>query len=139
MTGPRNPILIGQAQEIDLLQPQVRAMLERQGVYIGGDTKRPDLCVVLFSQNGHVFDMKLDHELNPERFFDSLTLHGPYGPQPPEILDKFIELLTKAHGALDALMAQLIVANPNFRPTKSECWPVVEAIADALKQTRGAA
>jgi hypothetical protein len=76
-----NPILIGQAEEIDLVQPQVRAMLDNEGVYIGGDRTKPDLMVVLVSQAGKVQCMKFDTELSPERFLDTLTLHGPYGPQ----------------------------------------------------------
>jgi hypothetical protein len=35
----RNMILIGKAQEIDLIQPKVREMLEHEGIYIAGDTK----------------------------------------------------------------------------------------------------
>lgn len=79
----KNTILIGQAEEIDLLQPQVRAMLGKEGVYIGGDTKNPDLLVPLVSQGGKVFCLAIDHELAPDRFLDTLTLHGPYVPQPP--------------------------------------------------------
>lgn len=73
-----NPILIGVAEEIDLVQPQVRAMLENSGVYVGGDTKNPDLIVVLVSNGGKVFSMKLDSELAPDRFLDTLTLNGPF-------------------------------------------------------------
>lgn len=73
-----NPILIGVAEEIDLVQPKVRAMLENSGVYVGGDTKNPDLLVVLVSTRGQVFSMKIDSELAPGRFLDTLTLNGPF-------------------------------------------------------------
>jgi len=48
-----NPILIGQAEEIDLIQPQVRAMLEAPGFYIGGDSNNP---VPLVSNKRRVFN-----------------------------------------------------------------------------------
>ncbi|WP_176322427.1 hypothetical protein [Burkholderia vietnamiensis] len=73
-----NMILIGQAEEIDLLQPKVREMLDNPGIYIAGDTTNPDLVVVLASQNGTVHSMQLDSELDPSRFLETLTLHGPY-------------------------------------------------------------
>ncbi|WP_225031764.1 hypothetical protein [Paraburkholderia sp. XV] len=84
----RNPILIGQPEEIDLVQPQVRAMLNNEGFYIGGDTKQARLMVALVSQGGRVFCLKVDTELDPSRFLPSLTLHGPYGPQPPAMMDE---------------------------------------------------
>ena len=80
----RNPILIGQAEEIDLLQPQVRAMLESEGLYVGGDSRHPNVIVPLVSRDGQVFSMKIDEQLDPERFLSTLTLHGPYLAAPPE-------------------------------------------------------
>ena len=44
-----NPILIGQAEEIDLVQPQVREMLTAPGFYIGGDSNNPEMNVPLVS------------------------------------------------------------------------------------------
>ena len=79
----KNLLLIGQAEEIDPVQPQVRAMLENEGVYIGGDSKQPELTVILFSQAGKIICMKPDMELAPDRFLDTLTLHGPYSSAPP--------------------------------------------------------
>lgn len=73
-----NPILIGQAEEIDLIQPQVRAMLEAPGFYIGGDSNNPEMNVPLVSNKRRVFSMKIDQELDPERFLPTLTLKGPY-------------------------------------------------------------
>ncbi|MFP3248227.1 MAG: hypothetical protein RXR20_27325 [Paraburkholderia sp.] len=92
-----NPILIGQAEEIDLVQPKVRAMLENEGVYIGGDSRQPNLLVVLVSQDGKIWDTRLDNELAPERFLDTLTLHGPYVPQPP----------ASAHGLSESEIASI--------------------------------
>lgn len=73
-----NMILIGQAEEIDLVQPKVREMLANPGFYIGGDTKNPEMNVPLVSNDGRVFSMEVDQELDPERFLDTLTLKGPY-------------------------------------------------------------
>lgn len=80
---PRRPILIGKAEEIDLLRPEVRRMLDNEGLYIGGDTRTPEAMVPLVSQGGKVFSMKIDSELDPERFVESLTLKGPYLPETP--------------------------------------------------------
>ncbi|SIT43761.1 conserved hypothetical protein [Paraburkholderia piptadeniae] len=134
---PRNPILIGQAVEIDLLQPQVRAMLNNEGFYIGGDTKQERLMVALVSQGGRVFCLKVDTELEPSRFMPSLTLHGPYGPRPPAVIDELVELLSKAHAAIDGLFAQLITKEPDFCPSQSEYWADMVAINEAVKHARG--
>lgn len=81
---PKNQLLLGKAEEIDLLQPQVRAMLDNPGFYVGGDSRHPHILVPLFSNSGHVFSMKVDSELPAERFLQTLTLHGPYRAAPPE-------------------------------------------------------
>lgn len=73
-----NPILIGQAEEIDLVQQQVRDMLAAPGFYIGGDTQNPQMNVPLVSMDGRVFSMEVDNELDPERFLETLTLKGPF-------------------------------------------------------------
>lgn len=77
-----NPILIGQAEEIDLIQPQVREMLEHPGFYIGGDSNNPEMNVPLVSNKRRVFSMKIDQEIDPERFLPTLTLKGPYRVDP---------------------------------------------------------
>lgn len=41
-------------------------------------------------------------------------------------------LLERAHGAIDLLLAQMILAAPDFRPTRSVVWPDMVAIAAAL-------
>ncbi|CAG9256092.1 hypothetical protein [Paraburkholderia caribensis] len=87
-----NPILIGQAEEIDLVQPKVRAMLNNEGFYVGGDTKQDRMIVPLVSVGGRVFCMKIDTEMEPSRFLPSLTLHGPYGPQAPVALNEQLAL-----------------------------------------------
>ena len=73
-----NMLLMGQAEEIDLVQPQVREMLATPGFYLGGDTKNPEMNVPLVSTDGRVFSMAVDDELDPERFLGTLTLKGPY-------------------------------------------------------------
>jgi len=73
-----NPILIGKAEEIDLLMPDVRTMLDRSGIYLASDTERPGYTVPLFVNNGRVFSMKLDEELDPEHFKPSVRIAGPY-------------------------------------------------------------
>lgn len=86
----RNPILIGQAEVIETVQPQVRRMLEVEGVYIGTDTMAPEFEVPLVVMNGKVYCLRIDKELDPARFKDSLQLAGPFRakgatePQPSE-------------------------------------------------------
>lgn len=82
----RKQLLVGKAEVIDLVRADVRAMLENEGIYIGGDVKMPHVVVPLASQGGKVFSMKIDEELTPGRFLPTLTLHGPYHaarPAPP--------------------------------------------------------
>jgi len=74
----RNPILIGQAEEIDLVQAQVRAMIDNPGIYVGADSRFPGVLVPLVSNEGKVFSIALDEELDPTRFLPTLTLAGPY-------------------------------------------------------------
>lgn len=78
MTTGRNPILIGQAEEFDLVLPQVRAMIENEGVYICGDTVHPAFTVPLVSYDGKILSLVAEAELDPERFIPSFTAHGPY-------------------------------------------------------------
>lgn len=78
MTTGRNPILIGQAEEFDLVLPQVRAMIENEGVYICGDTAHPAFTVPLVSYDGKILSLVAEAELDPERFIPSFTAHGPY-------------------------------------------------------------
>lgn len=73
-----NPILIGEAQEIDELLPQVRQMLGLDGVYIGGDSRYPGMTVPLSVDGGRVHSMRLDEELDPTRFHPTSTMFGPY-------------------------------------------------------------
>jgi len=80
--GKRNPILLGKAEEIDPLRPDVRRMIENPGIYIGGDTKDPRLIIPFWSVNGKVYSLVIDKELDPERFIDTLTLSGPHIPNP---------------------------------------------------------
>lgn len=74
----RNPILIGQAEVIDLVRPEVRAMLAKQGVYLASDSARPGFTVPLVVIAGRVFSMKIDEELIPERFNPTVLIAGPF-------------------------------------------------------------
>lgn len=73
-----NPILIGKAEEIDLLKPEVRKMLGQSGIYLASDSEHPGFTVPLYVNNGRVFSMKVDEELDPERFKSSVKVAGPF-------------------------------------------------------------
>lgn len=77
---PRRAILIGQAEEIDLVRPDVRRMMENPGIWIGGDLKYPDVMVPCWSERGIIYSLKKDSVLDPERFCETITLRGPFHP-----------------------------------------------------------
>lgn len=74
----RNPILIGQAVEIDLLLPEVRQMLSRQGIYLASDTARPGYTVPLVVTADGLWCMELDSKLDPEHFLPTVQIAGPF-------------------------------------------------------------
>jgi hypothetical protein len=47
-----------------------------------------------------------------------------------------IELLAKAHSAIVLLLAQLVIAAPDFRPTQSPVWPDLKLIAAAVRPSK---
>jgi hypothetical protein len=71
-------MLVGKAEEIDLLPPDVRSMVENEGVYLCGDTDRPQFTVPVVSIGGRLYSMKLDEELAPDRFCETVTVAGPF-------------------------------------------------------------
>lgn len=77
MSENKNPILIGQAEEIDLLPPEIRAMVENEGIYLCGDTAKPEFTVPIASIGGVLHSMTLDQVLDPERFNPTVTVAGP--------------------------------------------------------------
>ena len=78
MNTPRNPILIGQAEVIDLLLPEVRTMLQRQGIYLASDSARPGFTVPLVVNADGVWSMQIDGRLDPERFHATVRIAGPF-------------------------------------------------------------
>ncbi len=84
-------ILVGKAEEIDLIDPKVRAMMTADGLYIGGDSRTPNVIVPLVSTGGKIFSMKVDAEMDPERFLDTLTIRGPFTPAKDPGRDQWLE------------------------------------------------
>lgn len=66
------------AEEIDLLPPVIRKMVDNQGIYLCGDTESPAYTVPVASIGGKLYSMKLDDELDPERFKETVTVAGPF-------------------------------------------------------------
>jgi hypothetical protein len=78
----QHPILMGHGVEIDPLLPQVRRMIEAEGIYIATDAGQPGAQIPLVVQGGRVFAMKLDGELDPAALFESVRIAGPFfGPE----------------------------------------------------------
>ncbi len=74
----RKLILIGEAEQIDLVLPEVRKMMETEGFYLASDTASPEGEVPLVYTNGKIFSMKIDKELDPTRFFKTVKIAGPF-------------------------------------------------------------
>jgi hypothetical protein len=77
-SGKRTNLLIGHAEEIDVLRPEIRSMVENQGVYVCGDSARREYTVPIISIGGKLFSVVLDAELDPTRFLDTVTIAGPF-------------------------------------------------------------
>lgn len=131
-----NPILIGQAEEIDLIQPQVHAMLAAPGFYIGGDSNNPEMNVPLVSNKRRVFSMKIDQELDPERFLPTLTLKGPYRVDPDaddQAREAWPELLAALRGIMKWWME-----TPSFQNGEDDMpADLFDAARDAIAKATG--
>jgi hypothetical protein len=77
-----NTLLLGKAEEIDLLRPEIRAMVDNEGVYVCGDTDRPEYTVPIISIAGVLYSVKLDEPLDPERFKETVTVAGSFHKPP---------------------------------------------------------
>lgn len=133
-----NLILIGQAEEIDLIQPQVRAMLEAPGFYIGGDSNNPEMNVPLVSNKRRVFSMKIDQELAPERFLPTLTLKGPYRVD-PDADDQAREAGPALLAALQGIM-KWWMETPSFQDGEDDMpADLFDAARDAIAKATGGA
>lgn len=53
-------------------------MIDNHGVYICGDVNYPDRLIIIFSSNGELWSTQLDEVLDPEGFYDTLTVKGPF-------------------------------------------------------------
>jgi hypothetical protein len=60
------------------LRSDVRHMLENEGLYIAFDPDHPNAIVPILSQDGLLYSMRVDAPLEPAKFFDRTTLHGPF-------------------------------------------------------------
>ncbi len=84
MSSKRNLILIGQAEEIDLVREEVRRILNTEGIYLASDVTQPGATVPLAVIGGRVFSMKIDTELDPERFLQTVRFAGPFFAPPTD-------------------------------------------------------
>lgn len=62
------------------LRQDVQQMIEREGLYLAFDPKRPAVIVPIVSQGGKLFTMRIDSVLAPDKFFHRTDLHGPFWP-----------------------------------------------------------
>lgn len=61
------------------MRSDVAEMLSVPGFYLVGDTRHPGANVPLVvTEDGRMFSLRHDAQLNPERFLDTATLHGPF-------------------------------------------------------------
>ena len=93
----RNLLLVGQAQEIDLLLPEVRQMMSRQGIYLASDSARPGMTVPLVVSAGELWCMELDTRIDPERFLPTAQIAGPfYAPNEEQPVGQELPVLMPA-------------------------------------------
>jgi hypothetical protein len=78
MSYGNNNVLIGKAEEIDLVMPEVRKMLDVQGIYLAADSDRPGYTVPLVCIKGKVYSMVIDTELDHTRFLPTVLIAGPF-------------------------------------------------------------
>lgn len=75
----RNLTLMGTAEEIS---PPVRAAIRRvlatDGFYIATDVRQPGADIPLAVVAGKIYSMKVDTELVPDRFYNTVRFQGPY-------------------------------------------------------------
>jgi hypothetical protein len=65
------------------LQKKVADMLLTDGLYVATDTAAaPEAIVPLWVTRGKVYSLQLDQELDPSRFVDTATIHGPVFTDP---------------------------------------------------------
>lgn len=63
--------------------PHVRAMLEKPGIYILGDSKAPDIAIPIISSFGRLYAVTYDAVMNPRRLYPTVTVNGPFHPAVP--------------------------------------------------------
>ncbi len=73
-----NTLLIGKAEVRNLIRPEIRRMLDNEGIYVCADSNHPNVRVVIVSMSGKLLSMKIDSELDPERFLESVIVAGPF-------------------------------------------------------------
>ena len=73
-----NLILLGEAEVIDALPIEVRRMIDNPGMYLCGDSNAPEATIPIVSMDGCLYSMKIDKEMDPERFLKTLTVAGPF-------------------------------------------------------------
>ncbi len=78
MSAPRNPILIGQAEVIDLVPPAIRTMMQRQGIYMASDISQPGYNFPLAVDAEGVWSLRLDAKLDPAGFPKTVRVAGPF-------------------------------------------------------------
>lgn len=156
MSTPRNPILIGQAEVIDLLLPEVRTMLQRQGIYLASDSARPGFTVPLVVNADGVWSMEIDGRLDPERFHKTVRISGPFFapgeeiPAPtlaevetvaaPEVVSSTVETTTAApQEALALIVDALKYGRPMARSFPEARRRHADALAAAEAMFAGAA
>lgn len=75
MNPPNNPEPLSKET-----QDAIKSAVAKEGFYFASDTKKQDGLVMLLSMGGKIFTLKIDSELDPTRFYNSVRFHGPLPP-----------------------------------------------------------
>ena len=69
--------------QMNLIPPNVLAMMKAPGWYLCGDTKDNTKTVPILSTNGELWSIQKDQRMNPTGFLPTLTIHGPFNRPKP--------------------------------------------------------
>ncbi len=75
----KNLILLGQAEEIwPEVRDEVQRVLKTEGIWLASDISQPGATCPMAVIGGKIFSMKIDKELDPERFLNTVQFAGPF-------------------------------------------------------------
>lgn len=133
------PILIGRAEEIPIIRPDVQRIIDNEGFWIATDIRQPNAEIPIVSMGGKIYAIRLDQELLPDRFFETAIFAGPFRGRFPGEVDgehqKKVERQESLVAALWQFARDLETYPKDIGGTAGKMSS--KAIGDALKKILG--